>query len=292
MRSAAWAAVLVALLLAAVKTVAYVLSGSVALLASAIDSAVDCLASAGNLFAIGHALTPADRQHRFGHGKAEPLAGLAQSVFIAASTAFLLYESVSRLAAPRPLAYGGLATGVMLVSIGASLALVLYQRQVVQRTRSVAIAADRLHYAGDVLSNAGVILGIALSVWFGWLLADPLIGIAVAAVLALSAWRVFMQAVDQLMDREFAEADRERIKAAVLQDPRVRGLHDLRTRSAGTTRFIQLHIELDPAMNLTEAHAVGDALEAELLKLLPGADILIHVDPHGMERPPSALARS
>jgi ferrous-iron efflux pump FieF len=290
MQQAAWAAVATATLLIAIKTIAYILTDSIAMMASLADSALDIFASSVNLLAVRAALRPADAEHRFGHGKAEPLAGLAQSAFIGGSVAFLLIESVSRLLAPHPIEHGSWALAVMIVSIGATAMLVAFQQYTVSRTKSLAIGADRMHYFGDLLTNAGVIVGIVLSTQFGILVADPVIGIGVAGILAWSALHVFMTSYHQLMDRELPDADRDRIRAVVMRDARVRNLHDLRTRAAGTHAFIQFHIELDPAISLMGAHEVSDAVEAEVLREFPHAEIIIHQDPAGVEMPPE-LAR-
>jgi len=284
MMGAAIAAVATASLLVIMKLVAYILTDSIAMMASLADSALDVFASSVNLFAIRSALTPADREHRFGHGKAEPLAGLGQSALIAGSTGFLLVESLSRLITPHAIEDANLGLAVMAVSIVTTIALVIGQRIVVQRTGSVAVGADRMHYLGDILTNAGVVVGILLAGRFGILIADPVIGIAVAAVLAWSAWHVFRQSFDQLMDRELPDADRDRIKAIARAHPEVRALHDLRTRSAGTYQFIQLHLELDPAMPLVRAHEISDEVEHELCAAFPHAEVIIHQDPAGLEQ--------
>ena len=291
MRRTAWAAVAVAGVLIAMKLVAYIMTDSIAMMASLADSGLDIFASSINLLAIRQALTPADAEHRFGHGKAEPLAGLMQGAFIAGSVAFLSIESVSRLIEPHAIERGGVALGVMGVSIALTLGLVLLQQITVARTGSLAIGADRMHYVGDLLTNAGVILGVVLSTQFGILEADPVIGLGVAAVLSISAWHVFRQSYDQLMDRELPDAERDRIKAIVMRHPDVLNLHDLRTRMAGISTFIQLHIELDPAISLTRAHELSDEVEAEILSAFPHCEVIIHQDPAGLERPP-ALARS
>jgi len=281
---AAIAAVATASLLVIMKLVAYILTDSIAMMASLADSALDVFASSVNLFAIRSALTPADREHRFGHGKAEPLAGLGQSALIAGSTGFLLVESLSRLITPHAIEDANLGLAVMAVSIVTTIALVIGQRIVVQRTGSVAVGADRMHYLGDILTNAGVVVGILLAGRFGILIADPVIGIGVSAVLAWSAWHVFRQSFDQLMDRELPDADRDRIKAIARAHPEVRALHDLRTRSAGTYQFIQLHLELDPAMPLVRAHEISDEVEHELCAAFPHAEVIIHQDPAGLEQ--------
>lgn len=279
------AAVAVAAVLVAMKAVAYIVTDSIAMMASLADSALDVFASFVNLLAIRHALTPADREHRFGHGKAEPLAGLGQGAFIAGSAAFLVIEAVSRLIAPHPIEYPLVGLAVMGVSIVTTIVLVVAQRIVVKRTGSIAVGADRMHYLGDIVTNAGVILGIILSAQFGILIADPIIGILVAAILAWSAVHVFRQSYDQLMDRELPDADRDRIKEIVRTHREVKSLHDLRTRMAGVNTFIQLHIELDPDIKLLRAHEISDAVEADLLAAFPRAEVIIHQDPAGVEMP-------
>jgi ferrous-iron efflux pump FieF len=285
MMRVAIAAVGVAALLVAMKTVAYIVTDSIAMMASLADSALDVFASSVNLVAIRHALTPADREHRFGHGKAEPLAGLGQGAFIAGSAAFLVIESVSRFVAPHPIEYPLVGLIVMGVSIATTVILVIAQRIVVDRTGSLAVGADRMHYLGDIVTNAGVVLGIVLSAQFHILIADPVIGLAVAAILAWSALHVFRQSYDQLMDRELPDTDRDRIKAIVRAHPDVKSLHDLRTRAAGVRQFIQFHIELEPAMPLVRAHEISDAVEADVLAAFPHADVIIHQDPAGLEQP-------
>jgi ferrous-iron efflux pump FieF len=269
MRNAAFASLAISVVLVAIKTVAYFLSSSVSILASLADSALDLFTSTLNLVAIHSALTPADADHRFGHGKAEPLAGLAQGAFIAGSATFLIVQAVNRLIAPEPIAHG----------------IVAYQRYVVKETGSLAIGADKLHYTGDLITNAGVILAIVLAWGLGWTLADPIIALFVAAALIWTAWGVFHPSYDQLMDRELADENRDAISRIVLAHPEVRALHDLRTRAAGTRHFIQLHIELDPAMTLTRAHEVSDEVERELCKAFPAAEVIIHQDPAGLETP-------
>jgi ferrous-iron efflux pump FieF len=291
MRRAARAAVAVAGLLILLKAAAYVITGSIAMMASLADSGLDLIGSTINLLAVSQSLTPADREHRFGHGKAEPLAGLAQGAFIAGSATFLVVESVNRFVSPRPITHSAVGLGVMAVSIAAVLALVVVQRITVARTGSLAIGADSLHYVGDLLTNIGVIAGIVLSSQFGLLLADPIVGVVVAGILSVSALHVFRQSYDQLMDRELPETERTRIKNIVMAHDDVLNLHDLRTRAAGISTFIQFHIELDPALSLTRAHEVSDAVEADIHHAYPHAEVIIHQDPAGLERP-APLAQS
>ena len=283
MRRAAIASVAVSVLLVVLKAGAYFASNSVAMLASLADSALDLFTSSLNLFAIHQALIPADAEHRFGHGKAEPLAGLAQAAFIIASALFLVIEGITRILNPEPLDHSGAALAVMAVSIALAIALILYQRRVVARTGSLAVHADLTHYIGDLVTNIGVVLAIVLTALMGFVLADPVIAILVAAGMAYTAWGVGRTSLDQLMDHELPDDARARIRAIVGGHPEVLSLHDLRTRAAGLTTFIQLHIELDPRMKLSDAHAVSDAVERDLCAAFPGAEVIIHQDPAGHE---------
>ncbi|HEY0281640.1 MAG TPA: cation diffusion facilitator family transporter [Rhizomicrobium sp.] len=291
MRRVALAAVVTAMFLVALKTVAFILTDSMAMMASLADSSLDVFASFINLLAVRAALTPADREHRFGHGKAEPLAGLAQSAFIAGSSAFLVIESINRMLQPRPIEHGTAGLVVMGISIVATVILVTAQQIVVRRTGSIAISADRMHYISDILVNVGVVIGIVLASNFNILIADPIVGLLVAGVLAVGVWRVFSRSYDQLMDRELPDADRERIKRIVMQNPAVRDMHDLRTRAAGVHAFIQVHIELDPSLSLMAAHAVADAVEVAVAEAFPNSEVIIHQDPEGLEAI-AALAKS
>ncbi|NND67438.1 MAG: cation diffusion facilitator family transporter [Halioglobus sp.] len=278
MRRATLAAITVATALIVAKTVAWVMTGSVSLLASLIDSILDALASLVNLLAVRHALSPADREHRFGHGKAEALAGLGQAAFVAGSAGFLMLEAGRRVLHPAAAEATGVGIAVMLLSIAVTLGLVMYQRYVVKRTDSTAISADALHYRGDLLANAGVILALWLSAR-GLPGVDPLIAIAIALYILFNAWHILRQSLDHLMDRELPNEERERIIELVLSHPNVLGMHDLRSRRAGIVTFVQLHLELEDDLSLIEAHRISEAVEATLRKAYEGAEIIIHPDP-------------
>lgn len=279
MKRAAMASVAVSLFLMIIKAGAYFASHSVAMLASLMDSALDLFASGLNMLAIHHALTPADSEHRFGHGKAEPLAGLAQGAFIAASALFLCIQAVQRIVTPEPLENSIPALAVMCVSILATIFLVFYQRRVVGLTGSLAVEADSTHYAGDLITNLGVIIALALVTWMGWALADPLIALGVAGVMVWTAWSVGRRSLDQLMDHELPEEDRNRIRRIAESHAAVANVHDLKTREAGLSTFIQLHLALDPGMTLAQAHQVSEAVEQAIRNAYPGAEIIIHQDP-------------
>ena len=286
MRNAALASLSVSIFLVAIKAIAYFSSHSVSVLAALTDSALDLFTSTLNVIAIRSALTPADAEHRFGHGKAEPLAGLAQGAFIAGSASFLVLQAIGRFIEPQPVEQGSVALAIMIISVIAAGGLALYQRHVVRVTGSIAIAADNMHYWGDVATNAGVILALVLAAGFKMEAADPIIALIVAGVLIWSAFSVFRQSYDQLMDRELPDDERDNIRAVVMRHPEVRNLHDLRTRAAGLHTFIQFHIELDPAISLMRAHEVSDQVEAEVCAAFPHAEVIIHQDPAGVEQPP------
>jgi len=283
MRHATYAAVATAAILVVIKLAAWAVTGSVALLSTLIDSLLDGAASLVNLWAVRHALQPADREHRFGHGKAEPLAGLAQAAFVAGSAIFLIIQSVERLINPLPVSRPEIGIAVMLIAILLTLGLVAFQKYVVRKTKSLAVSADSLHYAGDVLINASVILSLGLGAWLGWTLLDPLFAIAIALYLVATAKGIAQDSLTHLMDREFPEEERLRIKQIARTHPGVANVHDLRTRSSGITSFIQMHLELDGALPLAEAHEIADAVEQKLRAAFPEAEVIIHQDPAGLK---------
>jgi ferrous-iron efflux pump FieF len=279
------AAVAVAVTLIIVKLVAWLETGSVALLSSVLDSLGDGFASLINLLAVRHAMAPADREHRFGHGKAEPLAVLAQSAFITGSALLVLAEAARRLVQPAPVVNSLVGITVMVFSIVISLALVAYQRYAMRRTGSIAISADELHYRGDLLLSGGILAALLLSSLFDLRILDPLFGGAVGIWIIWSASRLARLALTQLMDQELPDREREKIREIALSHPDVSATHDLRTRVAGPTAFIQIHIEMDGAMSLTRAHEISDEVEAKLRAAYPNADVIIHQDPKGIGEP-------
>ena len=282
-RLAASASLAVAAFLTLLKLVAAVASGSAAILSSLVDSMADIAASAVTWLAVRVARQPPDRRHRFGHGKAESLSALGLAALVTGSALFVLVEAARRLWDPQPLRATGLAVVVMAVSLLATAALVVFQQQVVRRTRSQAIAADRLHYASDFLSNIAVLVSLLLVDRLGLLWLDPLVAVAVAAWLLKASWTIGRRSVDTLMDHELPTVDRARIEAIVRAHPEVASFHDLRTREAGGVRFIEFHIELDAEMTVRAAHRVTDALEHELREAFPDAEIIIHQEPAGLE---------
>ena len=282
-RRASYASISVALVLIAAKFAAWLGTGSVALLSSLIDSMLDAIASLVTLFALRQAMAPADREHRFGHGKAEPLAVLGQSAFIAGSALWLLAEAVRRLIQPAPVENPPAGIAVMLFAIVLTVGLVFFQRHVVKKTGSLAIGADELHYRGDLILNLSVLAALVLESRLELPVIDPLFGGAIGLWIIYSAARLARLSLTQLMDRELSDEERARIRAIAQAHPEVVAAHDLKTRVAGPTAFIQLHIEMDGAMSLLRAHQISDEVEGSLREAYPNAQIIIHQDPEGIE---------
>lgn len=284
MRQATYASVFVALFLMLIKLVAFVVTGSVAILGALFDSGLDFAASLINLFAVRKSLSPPDKEHRFGHGKAEALAGLGQAILIAGSAVYLAIESYGRLANPEPITQSYIGIIVIVLSIGATFGLVSFQRYVVKKSGSIAISADQVHYRGDLLMNAGVLAAIIFAGVFGWIWVDSFLGLAISFYLAQASWEIVKQSYHHLLDHELPNEQRDEIKKKAMTHPEVTAIHDLRTRNAGSRQFIQFHLEMDPKITLSEAHRIADEVEASLLKMFPRADIIIHQDPAGLEK--------
>jgi ferrous-iron efflux pump FieF len=278
LKRATYASISTALVLIVVKFLAWMMTGSVSMLASLVDSLMDSIASLINLLAIRYSLQPADREHRFGHGKAEPLAALVQAAFISGSAAFLVLHAFDRLRNPVALHAIDIGVGVMIFAMALTLLLLLFQRRVIKQTGSTAIQADAIHYASDLLGNLAIIAAFILSS-FGWDRADPVFAIAVAIYIAYSALQVGSKAVHQLMDRELADDVQRQILDIAQQDPSVQGVHDLRTRQSGQDVFIQLHLELEDQLPLVQAHAIADRVERNIGTAIPGAEVIVHQDP-------------
>jgi ferrous-iron efflux pump FieF len=252
------------------------------MLSTLIDSLLDVGASLVNLIAVRHALEPADREHRFGHGKAEALAGLAQAAFIGGSAMFLVVQAGERLINPRFVVNTEIGHGVMVLAIVLTIGLVVFQRYVVRKTGSIAITADSAHYQMDVLVNLSVIVSLLMVSEFGLVWADPAFAIAIAGYILWGAWQIGVASMNMLMDRELPDGDRQRIREIALAHPAVVGVHDLRTRSAGNQLFIQMHLEMNGDITLHDAHVISDQVEMSVMQVFPNAQVLIHEDPEGI----------
>lgn len=278
---AALASVGMAVSLLVLKAYAAWATGSVAMLASLADTALDLLASLVTLYGVRLASTPADHDHRFGHGKAEALAALFQVMLITASAAGIGWRAVQALGAAAPTQKAEFGIGVSAAAILATLVLLAYQRHVIRRTGSVAIRADNVHYQSDVLLNGSVIVALLLDQRFGLRGADALFGIAIALWLAFGAFRASSEAIDQLMDKEWPEEQRKRFLDVAACHPELRGIHDFRTRRSGTHEFAQFHMYVAPEMTIADAHKVMETVENELRAAFPKVEVLIHLDPDG-----------
>ncbi len=277
--TATYGAVVIGAILISAKFFAWMQTDSLSLQASLIDSLLDMVASVINLLVVNQALKPADAEHRFGHGKAEALGGLGQSAFIAGSAVWLIIDAIHRLITPHPLQEGTTGSVVMIIAIILTLLLVLYQRYVLKQTRSLAIAADSLHYSGDLYTNMVVLVSLNVSVFLGWTRLDALAGAGIAAYILHSSWTIGRRSLDVLMDRELPDEARSQIMEIALKHPRVWGVHDLRTRSAGLQDFIQMHLDMDEKLPLLEAHDIANDVELALQAAFPHAEIIIHQDP-------------
>lgn len=282
-RLATVASIAVSSTLIAAKLAAWIMTGSVAMLSSLFDSCFDLIASLITAFGVASALRPPDREHRYGHGKAEPLAALAQAVIIIGSSIVLANEAIDRFFHPAALTHEAMGYAVMALAIVLTIGLVSFQHRVVRKTGSHAVHADRLHYVGDLAINLAVVAAFVLQHFTGMPWFDPAFGVAIASGLLVSAYHIIRNAMTTLMDAELPEDEREKIRTIVMKQPGVIGLHDMRTRSDSDRIFIELHVEMDPDMSLRAAHDLSERILDVLYAAIPQADIVIHQDPAGIE---------
>lgn len=263
----------------AAKAWAWLASGSAAMLGSLTDSLLDISASMMSFLVLSYALRPADNEHRFGHGKAEALAGLGQAAFISGSACFLAFHGIERLINPVPLAQSILGVWVSAFAIVCTLLVVAVQQYVVKHTESIAVKADSLHYKGDLLLNAAVLVGIYLAST-GYLFADSVFAIGVAIYLLFNCWEIAKESANHLMDKELPDEEKVQLVATISKHPNVHGVHDLRTRQSGKLKFIQFHIELDQTLSLQQAHSISDQVCKKIRTVFgEHIDIMVHQDP-------------
>ncbi|MEZ9594263.1 cation diffusion facilitator family transporter [Shewanella sp. 10N.261.52.F9] len=272
------AAVATALTLIVIKLAAWMYSGSASMLASLTDSFADALASIVNFIAIRYAIVPADQDHRYGHGKAEPLAALAQSAFILGSAFLLFFHGGERLINPVEVKHATLGVVVSVIAIALTFALVMLQKRALAATSSTVVEADSLHYKSDLFLNAAVLLALVLS-QYGWWWADGLFALLIALFIGQQAIGLAYRSVQSLLDRELDDETRTKITEIAVQDPQVKGIHDLRTRESGKTMFIQLHLELDGDLSLHQAHKIAVATSERVRQEFVESEVIIHQDP-------------
>ena len=274
-------AVGVATVLIVAKAAAWQASGSMALLASLTDSGLDLLASLATFFAVRYAAAPPDAEHRYGHGKAEAFSSFVQAALVLVSAALLGREAVVRIIDPRPIENEAWALGVMAFSMVLTALLISAQTRVERRTGSLAIAGDRAHYVADLASNLVVVVGVLGAALLDAPVLDPIAGVLVALWLVWTAFKVFRDSADHLMDRELSVRDREEIARLITETGEITNVHQMRTRASGPYVHIQAHMDLDPELRLDEAHDIGVAAERRVLARYPAADIILHPDPRG-----------
>lgn len=282
-RSASIASLLVASTLIVLKYYGWVTTTSVSLLASLADSLIDFLASVFVFVAISYSMLPADAKHRFGYGKSEGLAAFVQSLFIGISGIYVCFEAIKRLLNPSQINQPSTAIWIILVSIVLTLALVMYQKYVVKKSKSIAIESDRYHYLTDTYINLSVLFSIAITGWTQFVFIDALVGLLISGVILYTSVTLLKKSFKILLDQEIQSDDRDRIREIALDHPKVLGFHDLRTRDTGREYIIQFHLELDPNMSLLESHEITDEVTDNVLKLYPDSELIIHTDPLGID---------
>lgn len=280
-KSASYASVIIASIILIVKIYGWIATESQSLLASLIDSFLDISSSLINLIAVTVALMPPDDNHRFGHEKFQDLAIFSQSIFFFASCLFMLFSSSRALYLGDSPENPDVGVNAMYLCIFLTFILVCYQSYVVKRTGSKIIAADKLHYFSDFLTNVTVVVSLYLSssVWY----IDAVAGIGIALYIMHASYVLFREAIRNLSDEEFSPEERKKIISIVKEFKEAKGLHELKTRSAGSKPFIQFHLELNGSLSLSKAHEISDRIADRLMKKYPGAEIIIHQDPAGLE---------
>ena len=280
-RQATIASVVVAIILIIAKTWAYWSTGSVSLLGSLLDSMLDGVTSIINFIALRYALIPADDDHKFGHGKLESIAALAQSAFMVGSAVVLVLNSFDVMLDNRQMVNSHIGIGVSLLAIILTLGLVSFQKYVISKSKSLIVEADSLHYQGDLLMNAAVLIAMAL-VGFGWFWIDSIMAIGIGVFLCVSAWQVGTKAFKELMDQQLPEVEAI-VEKLVRKEHGPAGCHDVRCRQSGPDLFIQFHLELDENLALWSAHEIGGRIEKKIKEAYPNADVLVHHDPVKVE---------
>ena len=284
LRLATRASVAVAGILIVTKAIAWWLSGSISMLAGLTDSLLDGVTSFLNLLAVHYALRPADDDHRYGHGKAESLAGMAQALFIAVSAVLIAFQAIERLKNPEPIGAPWIGIGVIVFSLVMTVALLALQHRVVKATGSNAVHADSLHYRSDLMLNGSILVALVMAS-FGWPQLDAWFGLGIAAYILWSAVQIARQSFSVLMDEELPTEVSERMLALACSVPGVLGAHDLRTRISGNIWYVQLHLELPGELSLSVAHGLSDRAAEAIESVYPQAEVLVHADPQEVVKP-------
>ena len=282
-KSASIASLLVASTLIVLKYYGWVTTSSVSLLGSLADSLIDFLASAFVFIAITYSFLPADEKHRFGYGKSEGLVAFIQSLLIGFSGIYVFIEAIKRLIYPSQINKPIVAIWVIIASIVLTVSLVMYQKYVVEKSKSMAIESDQYHYLTDTFINLSVLFSVVISGWTRFIFIDAVVGLLISGVVLYNAFILLKKSFKILLDQEIQSSDRDEIKKIALEHPKVLGFHDLRTRDTGRNYIIQFHLELDPKMTLLESHTITDEVTDNVLEKYPDSEIIIHTDPLGID---------
>lgn len=280
MKRASWASITTAGVLVILKFIAFLMTGSMAILSGLFDSVQDLMTSGVNAVAVHHATHPADCNHRFGHGKAEALGGVVQGFIIATAAVFLGFEAVNRFFHPQTLerlSFGIVITGI---ALGLTALLISFQSYVIRQTNSLSIKADRAHYTGDILMNVGILVSMLATYFLNWTCVDALFGIGVSLYLLFVVYQVMKEAFSMLMDTEMPNAFRLQIEKIALACPEVREICDLKTRQSGHNTFVQFCVRLDQTLTLAAAHDITDLIEENIRHHFPDVELMIHPEPY------------
>ncbi|QJC32342.1 cation diffusion facilitator family transporter [Enterobacteriaceae endosymbiont of Donacia dentata] len=274
-------AILLSLTLLILKLIAWWQTKSISMLAACMDSLVDIMSSTINLLIIYYSLQPADLEHTFGHGKAESLSALAQSIFICITAVFLFLNSLKYISHPAELYYPIIGILVIIISFFLTLILVIFQKKVIKKTNSQATHADMIHYESDILINSAILFALILN-FFNIKQADSIIALIISLFIFFNSFKVGYKAIQSLLDRSLPDNEKKIIIDIITSWPKVMGAHQLKTRQSGPTRFIQLHLVLEDNLPLLESHSISKKIENALNKKFPYSDIIIHQDPYSI----------
>jgi len=278
--AAARLSIFTALGLAIVKLLTGLFTGSLAVLTSAIDSLLDILMSGINMMAIHHAEQPADDRHPYGHGKFETLATILQSIVIALSGGWIIYEAIQRMIVPSPLRQTGIGIVVMCGSMAASFLISRHLRKVAKATDSSALKADSLHFSMDVYTNLALLVGLVLISRFDLPWLDPVMSILVAGYILFESINLLRHGLRDILDEQLPETVRNEIEALINDHKHeLFGYHNLRTRRAGSQKLIDFHLTVCKHLSVEEAHSITDYIEKKIGEHIPGTDVTIHVEP-------------
>lgn len=266
-----------------IKSYGWIVTDSVAVLASFLDAILDILAALVNLIAIRLALSPPDNKHRFGHDKFQDLAVFAQSIFFGVSGLFIIFSSIKKFSHKVELEHYEVGVFIMITSIILNLCLMLFQTYVIKVTNSQIIKADRLHYSADFFTNIAVVISLQISHSFKFDYVDPIFAILIALYIMYGSYQLFTKAIHNLIDAELDDKERSKILKIIAGFAEIKGLHELKTRYAGNKLFIQCHLEMAGTMTLYRAHELTHDIMAKISESFPESEIIIHQDPAGLE---------